>query len=361
MTQSSKRIVTAGWLLTCGALLTAPRALGQQFIGLTDEIIFISKARNKQQQGRQQSKLGAAPGAGENPFAHEPGGRGKGLAQHANPAQSTVHFRGGGGSALSAISAPGPQIVRSAAPLGAAHPQMKAEELPPLYGPLELPVGDLEGPPDGLTLEQAIERLVRYNPDLRAKSYEIPQARADEITANLRGNPFYFASAGNYPYAPYSPSRPGGNNYSITIVQPVDVNHKRAARTAAARAARNVLEAQFQDAVRLAIGDLYNAFVDVMVARETIRYAEASLAGTAKLLETAKVQFDNGQIIETDYLHRVGAGADPASSGAACVGRDVGYSAPRRGNTRNPWRHPRQGAASPLARRVGADGAGGPA
>jgi cobalt-zinc-cadmium efflux system outer membrane protein len=303
MTHLSKGIVTAGWLLACGTLLGAPEALAQQLIGLSDEIIFISKAQNKKRQNQQQSKsLGAAPGAGENPFAHEPGGRGKGLEQHANPAQSTLHFRGGGGSALSSISAPGPQIVRSAAPLGVAHPQMKAEQLPPLYGPLELPVGDVEGPPDGLTLEQAIERLVRYNPDLRAKAYELPQARADEITANLRGNPFYFVSAGNYPYTPYSPSRPGGNNYGITIVQPFDVNHKRAARTAAARAARNVLEAQYQDAVRLAIGDLYNAFVDVMVARETIRYAEASLAGSSKLREMAEVQLRAGSITEPDYL-----------------------------------------------------------
>jgi cobalt-zinc-cadmium efflux system outer membrane protein len=302
MTQS-RPILTAVWLLACGASLGAPQALGQQLIGLSDEIIFISKAQNKKQQGRQQSKLGAAPGAGENPFAHEPGGRGKGLAQHANPAQSTLHFRGGNGSVLSSISAPGPQILRSAAPLGAAHPQMKvAEELPPLYGPLELPVGDVEGPPDGLTLEQAIDRLVRYNPDLRAKAYEIPQARADEITANLRGNPFYFLSASSIPYAPYSPARPGGNGYSATLVQPVDVNHKRAARTAAARAARNVLEAQYQDAVRLAIGDLYNAFVDVMVARETIRYTEASLAGSAKLLEMAEAQLGAGSITETDYL-----------------------------------------------------------
>jgi cobalt-zinc-cadmium efflux system outer membrane protein len=292
----------AAALLVCGALLGTPGALGQQFIGLTDEIIFISKAQNKKRQNVQQSKLGAAPGAGENPFAHEPGGRGKGLAQHANPAQSTLHFRGGGGSVLSSISAPGPQIVRSAAPLGAVRPQMKVEELPPLYGPLELPAGDLEGPPDGLTLEQAVERLVRYNPDLRAKAYEIPQARADEITANLRGNPFYFASAGNYPYAPYSPARPGGNSYSLTLVQPVDVNHKRAARTAAARAARNVLEAQYQDAVRLAISDLYGAFLDVVVARETIRYAEASLAGSTKLLQTADVQLRTGHITELDHL-----------------------------------------------------------
>ena len=283
--------------------MPVPVAEAQQLIGLTDEIVVLTKGAAKKQQSRQQSHLGAAPGAGEVPFAQQPGGRGGGVAKHANPAQSTVQYRSGRGSVLSSISAPGPQIVRSAAPLGAAHPQLKAEELPPLYGPLELPHGDVEGPPDGLTLDQAIERLVRYNPDLRSKAYELPQARADIITAGLRGNPFYFLTASNYPYAAYSPARPGGNNYSATVIQPFDVNKKRIARTVAARAAYNVLEAQYQDAVRLAIDDLYNAFLDVVVARETIRYADASLAGLKRLLETAELQLQTGGITEPDFLN----------------------------------------------------------
>ena len=43
-----------------------------------------------------------------------------------------------------------------------------------------------EGPADGLTLDQAIERLIKNNYDLRSKSMEIPQARADILTASLR-------------------------------------------------------------------------------------------------------------------------------------------------------------------------------
>jgi cobalt-zinc-cadmium efflux system outer membrane protein len=286
-------------LVFTSALATAP--VSAQLVGLSDEIILISKGQNKKRQVKQLSRLGAAPGAGDVPFP-TPGGRGGGLEQATNPAVSTVRFRGGSGSALSSLSAPGAQIVRSAAPLGVVPAQIRAEELPPpLYGPLELPQGDVEGPPDGLTLDACIERLVRFNPDLRAKAYELPQARADVITAGLRGNPFYFLSAGNYPYAPYSPTRPGGTNYNVTVVQPFDVNHKRPARTEAALAAVNVLEAQYKNAVRLAIDELYMAFVDVVVARETIRYAEASLAGASKRLETAEVQRKAFAIPDPDY------------------------------------------------------------
>jgi outer membrane protein, heavy metal efflux system len=300
MTRSARLLVAAALLVGC-VLSGAPSA-NAQLIGLSDEIILISKGRTKKTQGRQQSNLGAAPSAAENPFAHLPGGRGQGLTRHANPAQSTVSFRSGGGSVLSSLSAPGPQIVRSAAPLGAANPQLKTEELPPLYGPLELPVGDVEGPADGLTLNAAIDRLVRFNADLRAKGYEIPQARADVITAGLRGNPFYFLSASSFPYAPYSPNRPGSNGYSASVVQPVDVNHKRSARTAAAMASLNVLEAQYKDAVRLAIDELYNAFLDVVVARETIRYAKTSLAGARRLLETSETQLQAGAITNPYFL-----------------------------------------------------------
>ncbi len=53
----------------------------------------------------------------------------------------------------------------------------------PLHGNLAIPAGpDEEGPPDGLTLDTAIERLTRENLDLRAKFHEIPKAQADVLT-----------------------------------------------------------------------------------------------------------------------------------------------------------------------------------
>ena len=40
-----------------------------------------------------------------------------------------------------------------------------------------------------------------------------------------------------------------------------------------------MLEAQYQDAVRLEIDNLYTAFVDVLDARETVRYAGRAWTG----------------------------------------------------------------------------------
>ena len=136
-----------------------------------------------------------------------------------------------------------------------------------------------EGPPDGLTLDAAINQLVKQNFDLRTKWMEIPQARADVLTASLRANPLVFATASSIPYGQYSAQRPGESDYSATVIYPVDVSHKRAARTEVACEAQRVLEAQYQDAVRLAIDRLYSAYLDVITARETLRYTKANRDG----------------------------------------------------------------------------------
>lgn len=290
-------------LVFLAAALTAPRAARAQLIGLSDEIIVISKGLGEQQRKKSEGVLGHTQGAGANPFQSDPSRRGAPLEGPVNPARSTARFAGAAQGPLDTLSAPGPRIGPQPRVLAAAQPNLAAEELPPIYGTLDLPTTDYEGPPDGLTLDQAIERLVRQNRDLRAKYYEIPQARADVLTAGLRANPFYFLSASSYPYQAYSPSRPGENGYSVSIVHPFDVNGKRKARSQAAAQAVRVLEAQYQDAVRLAIDGLYVGFVDVMVARETLRYAAASLAGARRLSESVELQLRSGAVSEPDALN----------------------------------------------------------
>ena len=85
-----------------------------------------------------------------------------------------------------------------------------------------------EGPPGGLALDQAIERLVHENLALRARSLELPQAEADILTASLRANPLLYADSQLIPYGSYSRERPGGPiQYDVNITYPIDVTHKR--------------------------------------------------------------------------------------------------------------------------------------
>ena len=227
--------------------------------------------------GSTQSSLGPTPGAGANPFGNAPG-------------MDTILQGGRVGPSYprvpTSITIPGGAI---ATPLGArgiaATPRLRATNVP-LYGPLEVPdVAETEGPPDGMTLEAAIDRLLQESLALRSRFTQIPKARADVLTAGLRANPILFADSQLVPYGRENRSHPGGPpQYDVNVTHPLDVTRKRQARAAVAEQVASVVEAQYQDAVRLEIANLYTAFVDVIAARETVRFAEASRTGLGKVL-----------------------------------------------------------------------------
>ena len=138
------------------------------------------------------------------------------------------------------------------------------------------------------------------NYGLRTKFQEIPKAQADILSAGLRANPLVFASADGVPYGSYSPRRPGENGYSVVLIQPIDVNRKRLVRVHVAEQAKKVLEAQYQDAIRLEIDNLYTAFVDVLDARETVRFARASLEGLNRGTQDHRGAIPKGLVPQTE-------------------------------------------------------------
>ncbi len=169
----------------------------------------------------------------------------------------------------------------------------------PSYGQLDLPEkpGAESGPPNGLTLDQAIDRLVNKNLSLLALRYEIPQSKADILTASLRNNPVFYADTQLVPYGRYSRAAPGGQTqYDVNITYPIDVSRKRIARTRVAQQAEKVTEAQFQDAVRLQIDNLYTYYVNVVAAEETLRYSTRFVEGITKLYTLRLQLFERGQI-----------------------------------------------------------------
>ncbi len=148
---------------------------------------------------------------------------------------------------------------------------------------------DDEGAPDGLCLDEAIDRMIASNLDLLALRYEIPQADADILTAGLRANPLIYSDAQLIPYGKYSSARPvGPTEYDISITHPLDLTHKRKSRVMVARAAKSTIEAQFQDAARRQIGNLYRAFVDLQAARVDVLTGEAAVRNQERTLDQAR-------------------------------------------------------------------------
>ncbi len=152
------------------------------------------------------------------------------------------------------------------------------------------------GPEDGLTVDAAIEMLVRENLDLVAARLEIPMSQADILTASLRANPIFYADQQLIPYGHYSFLRPGGPNQTdVNLNIPFDVNGKRRARIKSAEAATRVTEAQLQDAIRNQIDNLYTVYVDAVAARLTLQFSRVALAGIGKLLADYQALEERGE------------------------------------------------------------------
>lgn len=258
----------AGILLLAAPLLVAPPDARAQGLGAQ---------RGEVERPGGESRLGPSPGAGANPLGSSPGA---GEAVFEGPAGSRGPriFTDPTAQPQPGNAVEGP----TALPFGATIrpvPRLPVSPVSP-FGALALPAAeDDEGPPDGLTLDLAIERLVRENLDLRSKSFEIPQADADILTAGLRANPILYSDVQCYPYGAFSRARPGGQTqYDINITYPLDVSRKRQARTLVACQAKRVLQAQYQDAIREEIDNLYTEFVDVLASRETVREAREAVA-----------------------------------------------------------------------------------
>jgi cobalt-zinc-cadmium efflux system outer membrane protein len=282
-------LIVVGLACVAAFVLGTSRANAQAM--LADDIIILSKGQQEQEKARTNSRLSGAPGAGTGAFRTSPGGGESRLVERSGPglpatARATDVLNSASGYEQGPTGRTGRAGVMPPAPLPG--------QTVPLYGPLEVPEGDDVGPAAALTLDAAIERLVRTNPDLRSKAQEIPNAQADTLSAGLRANPLLFASADNVPYGSYSQRRPGENSYAVTLIQPVDVNRKRKVRVIVAQQAKKVTEAQYQNAVRLEIDNLYTAYADVLDARETVRFARASLKGLNDVLGTTEDQYKKG-------------------------------------------------------------------
>lgn len=267
---------------------------------LAEDIILLSKGQRERERALSEAHLGPVHGQVERPFAAIPGSGESKLGEPASIDRPAFRASTRNRDVLSAISGSRESAAGLAERPGIGTSARIPGQRSPFYGTLEITDLADEGPPGGITLDMAIERLVRANVDLATKFQELPKARADILTAGLRGNPLLFASADNVPYGNYSERRPGSNSYNITLIQPLDVNRKYLARVAVACRAKQVLEGLYQDAVRLEIGNLYTAFVDVLEARETVRASRVGLEGFDATIKATREQVEKGVLPEPE-------------------------------------------------------------
>jgi cobalt-zinc-cadmium efflux system outer membrane protein len=262
-------------------------------VTLADDIIMAAQGKENAER-RRDTELGRSPGTAASPFRRRPGSND--ILLGIDPARRVAPLPGLTRRPANpeAIMLPAAEPLEREHGLAPAIERLRLPQVPPAGRPgsFESPTDDHldDGPPDGLTLDAAIDHLVRFSPALRVKYMEIPQAEADVLTAGLRANPLVFYSSDGIPYGSYSPQRPGTINHGISLVYPFDYSGKRKARMALAQCEKRVLEAQYQNAVRLEIDNLYTAYVDAMATRQAVRAAERSLGLIDQTLRNAQTR-----------------------------------------------------------------------
>ena len=302
-----RRISTSLLFLAILAGPAVPRSSAQ--LTLADDIILAAQGKENAEKN-QKTPLGRTPGTQVSPYQRSPGSTDVLLGQDPNRRLEPLPRLTQRPANPAELRAPGP----GRADLGhGLAPAIEVLRLPPALhqtgpsGP-SAPSGDAldlgEGPPTGLTLDAAVERLVRSDTELHSKYLEIPQAQADVLTAGLRENPLLFYSSDSVPYGSYSKQRPGNINHGISFVFPVDYSGKRRARITVAEREKCILEAQYQNAVRLAIDDLYTAYVDVLAQRQATHSAELGLGLIDQLLAQARAKPSDEDAIDDLTIER---------------------------------------------------------
>ena len=157
-----------------------------------------------------------------------------------------------------------------------------------------------------ITLDQATDLALAHNHSLKATRTLILQNQAQEVTANLRPNPTLSFDSQFLPI--FSPSDFSTDN--LSEVQQFDAGigylfergKKRQHRFQAARDQTAVTTAQVSDAERNLVFNVGQAFVSVLLAESTLRFALLDLKSFEETVDIAQAQFKSGYISEGDYL-----------------------------------------------------------
>jgi cobalt-zinc-cadmium efflux system outer membrane protein len=158
-----------------------------------------------------------------------------------------------------------------------------------------------------ITLDQAIEMALRHNHTLLAARTTIQQNQAQEITANLRPNPTFFA---DWEYLPIF-SRPegglaaylqGSTEGDIGVSNLFERGNKRAHRLQAARDTTAVTRSQVADNERTVAFQVASLFINVQLAESTLELTEQNLKSFQKTVDIGEAQFKGGSISENDFL-----------------------------------------------------------
>lgn len=157
--------------------------------------------------------------------------------------------------------------------------------------------------PDTVTIEQAVAEALRNNLSLLAERATIGIAQARVLTARLRPNPILSFEADHLDWL-------GTGFNDLNGGGPTELNFhtdftyerggKRRLRTQVAEAARSVAEFEFLNAARSTVLEVQGAFVDALLARDSLELARENLWALNRIVEINAQRVRAGDLAEVE-------------------------------------------------------------
>jgi cobalt-zinc-cadmium efflux system outer membrane protein len=168
-------------------------------------------------------------------------------------------------------------------------------------------LGQAASGPSKVTLDQAIELALQHNHSLLAARTTILQNQAQEIQANLRPNPTFFA---DWEYLPLS-APPGISFLSylhdstegdVGLSYLFERGQKRQHRLEAAQDATAVTRSTVSDNERTLAFQVAQLFINVELAQSTLELARLDLTSFQQTVDISERQYKIGALDENDFL-----------------------------------------------------------
>ncbi len=157
--------------------------------------------------------------------------------------------------------------------------------------------------PERLTIDQAVAEALRNNLSLLAERANIGIAQARVLAARLRPNPVLSLEADHLDWL-------GTGFNDINAGGPTEMNFhtditwerggKRRLRTEVAEAARSVAEFEFMNAARGTVLEVQSAFVDALLARDSLELARETLKSLERIVELNTARVRAGDLAEAE-------------------------------------------------------------
>ena len=152
--------------------------------------------------------------------------------------------------------------------------------------------------PGALTLDQILDLARTKNPTILAAQQNLQAVRAQEIQAGVRQNP-NFGFTGSDITEPSSVNNPYA--YAFQVSRLFERGQKRKWRLEDATATTSQTQAQLEDSIRQTELIIKTAFTNMLIAKESLELASASLKDFGHEVDIAHDRFKAGDLGKLDF------------------------------------------------------------